>query len=178
VIEQRLVASDELDRHELEAMRAMFAAAWGDGRFSDHDWDHTFGGVHILRSVDGTIVAHGAVVGRTLWLGERPLRVGYLEAVATWPEHQGRGHGSAVVEALDAIVVERYELGGLSTGRAAFYERLGWLPWRGPLAVRTEDGDVATPEERSAVLVLPTPRMPEPDLDATLVCDRRPGDVW
>jgi aminoglycoside 2'-N-acetyltransferase I len=177
VIEQRLVASDELSSADLEAMRALFAAAWG-GSFSRDDWDHTFGGVHVLRSDDGKLVSHGAVAGRTLWLNERALRVGYLEAVATWPRHQRRGHGTAVVEALDSIVVDTYDLGGLSTGRLRFYERLGWLGWRGPLAVRTREGDTPTPEERNAIMVLPTARVPEPDLDATLVCDWRTGDVW
>jgi aminoglycoside 2'-N-acetyltransferase I len=177
VIEQRLVASDELRSDDLEAMRALFAAAW-DGGFTDDDWDHTFGGVHVLRSVDGELVSHGAVASRTLWLEGRPLHVGYLEAVATWPHHQRRGHASAVVGALDVLVRDGYDLGGLSTGRRRFYERLGWLRWRGPLAVRTPDGDVATPEERNAIMVLPTRRAPEPDVDATLVCDWRSGDVW
>jgi aminoglycoside 2'-N-acetyltransferase I len=177
VIEQRLVPSDELGTDELEAMRAMFASAW-DGGFTQEDWEHTFGGVHVLRFVDGHLVSHGAVAERTLWLGDTPMRVGYLEAVATWPREQGRGHGSAVVEALDRIVVEDYDLGALSTGRRVFYERLGWRTWRGPLSVRTSRGDVATPEERNAIMVLPTPRVPEPDLDGALVCDWRTGDVW
>jgi aminoglycoside 2'-N-acetyltransferase I len=177
VIEHRLVGSDELRSDDLEAMRALFVAAW-DGGFTDEDWDHTFGGVHVLRSVDGELVSHGAVAERTLWLDDRPLRVGYLEAVATLPRVQGRGHGSAVVDALDAIVRDEYDLGGLSTGRRGFYERIGWLLWRGPLAVRTPEGDVPTPEERNAIMVLPTPRMPDPDVDGTLVCDWRSGDVW
>ena len=177
MIEQRLVASDGLSSADLEAMRALFAAAW-DGGFSGDDWDHTFGGVHVLRSVDGELVSHGAVAGRTLWLNERALRVGYLEAVATWPRHQGHGHGTAVVEELDRIVRESYELGGLSTGRPGFYERLGWLAWRGPLAVRTYGGDLPTPFEGGGVFVLPTPHVPNPDLDAPLVCDERSGDDW
>jgi aminoglycoside 2'-N-acetyltransferase I len=177
VIEQRVVPSDGLTPNERVQMRALFDAIW-EGGFSQEDWDHTFGGLHVLRRVDGELVAHGAVVERTLWLEGEPLHVGYLEAVATSPEHQGHGHGSAVVEALDAIVQEDYELGGLSTGRRGFYERLGWLLWRGPLAVRTPEGDVPTVFERGAVLVLPTPRVPDPDLDATLVCDLRSGDDW
>jgi aminoglycoside 2'-N-acetyltransferase I len=177
VIEQRLVASDELGSDVLAAMRSMFAAAWGGG-FTDEDWEHTFGGVHALRFVDGELVSHGAVARRTLWLGERPLRTGYLEAVATFPEYQGRGHASAVVDALGSIVRDDDDLGALSTGRRSFYERLGWRSWRGPLAVRTKDGDVPTPEERNAIMVLPTPRVPEPDLDSRLVCDWRTGDVW
>src|SRR5262249_62429274 len=107
-----------------------------------------------------------------------PLRVRCLEAVATRPGHRGRGHGWAVGEALGAIVADAFDLGGLSTGRRRFYERLGWFGWRGPLAVRTPEGDVPTREERNAIMVLPTPRVPEPDLDATLVCDLRAGDVW
>jgi aminoglycoside 2'-N-acetyltransferase I len=177
VIQQRVVPSDELTEDEREQMRALFAAAW-EGGFSQDDWDHTFGGLHVLRRVDGELVAHGAVAERTLWLDDEPLRVGYLEAVATWPEYQGRGHGSAVVQALDAIVQEDYQLGGLSTGRSSFYERLGWLLWRGPLAVRTAEADVPTIFERGAVFVLPTRRVPDPDLDATLVCDLRSGDDW
>jgi aminoglycoside 2'-N-acetyltransferase I len=177
VIEQRLVTSDELGSDERAAMDRLFTAAWGS-RFSREDWAHTFGGVHILRSENGAMVSHGAVAERTLWIDGREVRVGYLEAVATWPGHQGRGHGSAVVEALDEVVRDGYELGGLSTGRRTFYERLGWLAWRGPLAVRTADSDVPTPEERNAILVLPTPRLPAPNLDASLVCDWRPGDVW
>jgi len=177
VIEQRVVASDGLTEDERARMRELFDAAWPGG-FSQEDWDHTFGGLHVLRRVDGELVSHGAVAERTLWLDGAPHRVGYLEAVATWPEHQDRGHGSAVVRELDRIVVRDYQLGGLSTGRRSFYERFGWRLWRGPLAVRTAEGDIPTPEEAGAILVLPTPSLPDPDLDATLVCDRRAGDPW
>ena len=177
MIEQRVVASDGLTGDERAQMRGMFAAAWGRG-FSEEDWDHTFGGLHVFHSVDGELVAHGAVAERTLWLDGAPLRVGYLEAVATWPAHQGWGHGTAVVQELDEIVRRDYQLGGLSTGRPSFYERLGWRRWRGPLAVRTAQGDIPTPEEAGAIFVLPTPSLPDPDLDTTLVCDWRAGDVW
>jgi hypothetical protein len=44
--------------------------------------------------------------------------------------------------------------------------------------VRTAAGDVPTPEESGAIFVLPTPAIPDPDLDAALVCDWRTGDVW
>jgi aminoglycoside 2'-N-acetyltransferase I len=177
VIEQRVVPSDRLTEDERAEMRALFAAAW-EGGFSQDDWDHTFGGLHVLRRVDGELIAHGAVVERTLWLDDEPLRVGYLEAVATWPEHQGRGHGSAVVEELDAIVRRDYRLGGLSTGRPSFYERLGWLAWRGPVAVRAPQGDIPIPDETGAIFVLPTASLPDPDLEAPLVCDWRMGDAW
>jgi aminoglycoside 2'-N-acetyltransferase I len=82
------------------------------------------------------------------------------------------------VRELDAIVRRDQQLGALSTGRPSFYERLGWRRWQGSLAVRTAAGDVPTPEESGAIFVLPTPAIPDPDLDAALVCDWRSGDVW
>jgi aminoglycoside 2'-N-acetyltransferase I len=71
-----------------------------------------------------------------------------------------------------------YELGALGTGSPAFYERLGWLRWRGPTFVHTDRGLERTPEEDGGVLVLPTPTSPAIDLDAPISCDWRPGDVW
>ena len=79
---------------------------------------------------------------------------------------------------IDAEIVERFELGALGTGAHHFYERLGWRVWRGPLSVRTDDGDRRTPEEEGDILVLETPAWPGLDVTAPLSCEWRPGDVW
>ena len=175
--EERILTSEELTPDDLAQLRAMFAAAWGPGVFTDDDWDHAFGGVHILRVLEGRILSHGAVAERTLWVDGRPARTGYLEAVATWPDHQRRGHASAIMRGLDEIVRRDFDLGGLSTGVPGFYEPFGWSAWRGTLAVRTPNGDVPTSNDGNT-LVLPTPRIPVLDLDGTLTCDWRAGDVW
>jgi aminoglycoside 2'-N-acetyltransferase I len=128
--------------------------------------------------LDGGIVAHASVVERELHVDGRPLRTGYVEAVATAANRQGRGLGSVVMADVTTYVRERFELGALGTGRVSFYERLGWLPWKGPTFVRTAEGPRRTPEDDGYVLVLPTPTSPQLDLTAPLSCDWRPGDVW
>ena len=110
--------------------------------------------------------------------GAVPLRTGYVEAVATRPDAERKGHGSAVMRDVNEIIRAGFELGALGTGRVEFYRRLGWESWRGPTWVRTADGLVRTPDEDGAVMVLRTPRSPALDLDASISCEWRPGDVW
>jgi aminoglycoside 2'-N-acetyltransferase I len=162
-------------------MRTLFADAWPEeDRFSREDWEHAFGGVHFLfADGDGEVLSHAAVVPRELRAGDRALATGYVEAVATRSTHRRRGLGSAVMREANDHIDAAYELGALGTARFGFYEPLGWRPWRGRLAVRTEDGDVATPEEEGYVWVRLTPRTPaDLDVEAPLSCDPRPGDVW
>ncbi len=157
-------------------LRELLERAFDD--FTEDDWEHGLGGMHFLAEVDGRIVAHASVVERELQAGGRPLRTGYVEAVATDPADQGRGFGTQVLEAAGAYIRDRFELGALGTGAFHFYERLGWLRWEGPLFVRTDDGSVRTPDEDGYVLVLATRSSPPLDRTAALSCDWRPGDVW
>jgi aminoglycoside 2'-N-acetyltransferase I len=55
--------------------------------FTEHDWEHAVGGVHFVLERDGAVVAHASVVDRLLNVGERPIRCGYVEAVATTPRY-------------------------------------------------------------------------------------------
>jgi aminoglycoside 2'-N-acetyltransferase I len=168
-----------LSAPEIAAIRALLWAAFeGDEAFSEDDWQHALGGLHVVLDVAGEVRAHASVVTREIHVDDRPIRTGYVEAVATAPEHQGRGYGTRVMAAVNEHIREEYELGALGTGSPAFYERLGWLRWRGPTAVRTSDGVERTPDEDGGILVLPTVRSPELDLDAEISCDWRPGDVW
>lgn len=177
----RRLSSADLSAHEIASIRALMTAAFGDTedeRFEDADWDHALGGTHVVLDLDGEIVAHAAVVGRDLHVAGRPLRTGYVEAVATTPDRQGLGLGSLVMDEIDAIIAERYELGALGTGSHHFYERLGWRTWRGPSFVRTADGDRRTRDEDGYILVLTTPSTPPVDLVDRISCEWRPGDVW
>jgi aminoglycoside 2'-N-acetyltransferase I len=171
----------DLTAPDIAVIRALLVAAFGsddDERFTDDDWDHALGGVHFVLELDGAIVAHASVVERELHVDGRPLRTGYVEAVATAPDRQGGGLGSLVIADVTSHIREHFELGALGTGRHRFYGRLGWLTWTGPSFVRTIEGSLRTPDEDGYILVLPTPSSPPLDLATPISCDWRPGDVW
>ena len=176
----RVAETSQLSLDEQATLRVMFDAAWvtRTTSFSHDDWASATGGTHFLLEIDGTCVSHASVVERLLETGRRELRTGYVEAVATDPEHQRLGYATHVMQAVGALIDERYELGALDTGLSAFYERLGWKVWRGPTAVRIERCTIGTPEEDGLVMIRRTPSTPEIDLEASISCDWRPGDVW
>jgi len=177
----RRVATQDLAAAEITAIRALMVAAFGtdeDEAFTDDDWEHAIGGLHFVLDLDGEIVAHASVVERELHVDGRPLRTGYVEAVATAPTRQGAGHGSRVMGEVSAYIRDRFELGALGTGRQTFYERQGWRTWSGPSAVRTTDGLHPTPEDDGSIMVLATPTSPPLELGAPISCEWRPGDVW
>ena len=177
----RRLTTTDLGPSEVAAIRAIIDDAFGPGeeeRFTDDDWDHAVGGVHFVLDVAGVIVSHASVVERTLEVAGRPLRTGYVEAVATAPAAQGLGYGSQVMTEATDWIHERFELGCLGTGRHHFYERLGWLTWHGPSSVRTSDGLRRTAEDDGYLMVLRTRSSPALDLGAPISCEWRPGDVW
>ena len=113
----RLIRTDDLRPEEVASLRALFDAAWSnkDGRFSEDDWTSASGGTHVIASIGDRIVSHASVVDRVLETGDLALRTGYVEAVATWPEHQGAGHATRVMRAVGELL-GGYGLGALDTG--------------------------------------------------------------
>lgn len=177
----RRLTTPELTSQEVVAIRALLDLAFGkdeDDRFGDDDWQHALGGMHFVLDQSGEILGHASVVERTLEIAGRPLRTGYVEAVATSPTRQRTGLGTQVMTDVGTYIRERFELGALGTGSHGFYERLGWETWRGPAFVRTSDGARRTPDEEGYIMVLRTPSSPALDLAAPISCDWRPGDVW
>ncbi|MCY4108534.1 MAG: GNAT family N-acetyltransferase [Chloroflexi bacterium] len=149
-------------------------------RAFDEDMAAIFGDLidstHVLAEFEGVLAGHACWVTRWLSAGGRPpLRTAYIEAVATEPSLQGRGIGGAVMERVGREV-SSYELGGLCPNYPEFYARFGWKTWRGPLAIRTDEGLLETPDEH--VMILRTPSTPEVDLDSRLTAEWRPGEVW
>lgn len=146
--------------------------------FTEHDWEHALGGRHVVVHDRNTLVAHAAVVARELRVDERPFAAGYVEAVVTRPDRQGRGFGSLAMRELETCLRARFELGALSTGRHGFYERLGWRRWAGPTFVETSRGRVRTEDEDDGLMVLPFGPSRDVSLTAALSCLERPGDDW
>jgi aminoglycoside 2'-N-acetyltransferase I len=183
----RRVRSRELSSDELSALRALFGEAWppghADGGFSDEDWAHAFGGLHLIVEDDGRIVSHGSVVPRRLMTQGRSWRTGYVEAVSTRPHLQRHGFASMVMREATAFIDEEYELGALGTSLPGFYSRFGWVVWAGPTSAMPRDGDsggapARTPDEDGAVMVHLTARSARIDITGELTSDWRPGDVW
>lgn len=131
---------------------------------------------HLLARLEGELVSHAAWVTR--WLqpeGGPMLTTAFVEAVATAPAHRHKGFASAVLREVASRITE-YDLGALSPSDAAFYERLGWELWRGPLGIRTDRGVQPTPGEEAMILRLE--RTPPLDLDRGLTAEWRVADLW
>lgn len=178
----RRLPTDALTPEEVAAIRVLMADAFGtdpEERFTDDDWRHSVGGMHFVLDVDGEIRSHASVVERELRVAGRPIRTGYVEAVATAPQHQGSGLGTQVMREVNRYIAERFELGALGTGSHRFYERLGWQTWRGLSSVRLPDGaERRTPDEDGYIMVLRTATSPPLDTADPISCDWRPGDAW
>jgi aminoglycoside 2'-N-acetyltransferase I len=145
---------------------------------TDEDWEHALGGVHALVWEGDELIAHGSVIQRRLLHGGRALRTGYVEGVAVRDDRRRRGHGAAVMEALERVVRGAYDLGalGATDEGAELYTGRGWQQWRGPLYALTPDGVTRTEEDDGGVYVLPV--AVALDLSGELTCDWRDGDVW
>ena len=134
------------------------------------------GATHVLGSLNGGLASHAMWVPRRLRCGDSVCNTAYVEAVATRPAHQGKGYASAVLRELASQITD-FDIGVLSPSDPAFYARLGWETWRGPLAIVSDDGSL-TPTPDEMVMILRLPHSPDLDLDATLVAEWRPGEVW
>lgn len=176
----RTVTTAELSDADTAAIQALLTAAFErdeHGGFTWDDWLHAIGGTHIVIAVDGTIVGHASVVERTLEIAGRPVRTGYVEAVAVTPALQRQGLGSVLMGVVN-LHLHAFDLGALGTGSQAFYQRLGWLIWQGPTGVRVDGAFQPTPDEDGYILVLPTPTSPPFEITEPISCDWRPGDAW
>jgi aminoglycoside 2'-N-acetyltransferase I len=175
--ELRTAHTADLDAATLTAARALLDGVF-EGDMSDHDWQHSLGGVHALGWEGDELVGHAAVVQRRLLHGGRALRAGYVEGVGVRADRRRRGHGAALMEALERIIRGAYELGALgATDQAAdFYAARGWERWQGPTSALTPAGITRTEQEDGSVYVLPTAA--SLDLTAEITCDWRDGDLW
>ena len=173
----RVAHTADLDEAALGAVRALLHDVF-EGDFGDHDWDHSIGGMHALAYEGGELVGHASVVQRQLIHAGRALRTGYVEGVGVRADRQRRGIGGALMEAVERVIRNAYDLGALgATDEAvALYTGRGWLPWRGPTSALTPEGIAPTPGEDGSVYVLPG--SVELDLEGEITCDWREGDVW
>ena len=136
------------------------------------------GGWHFLAFQGEQLVSHAMVTTR--WLQpERhlSLKTAYIDAVATLPTAQGRGHASTLMRHLARRIDGEYVIGCLETDRIEFYERLGWEVWRGPLAGRSEQDLIPTPDQKG-IMVLRLSQTPALNLDSMLTIECQDARIW
>jgi len=175
-----LVRAEELDRVARFDVIELCELAYQE------DFSNLFtllpGSMHVLaRDERGELVSHAAWVTRWLQPADHPLlRTAYIEAVATNPNHQRRGLATAVLRcAGNAIAADpTWQLAGLSPSDPAFYARLGWELWSGPLAIRRGESLDPTPVEEQ-VMILRLPRTPATLVTTGLLtAEWRDGELW
>jgi aminoglycoside 2'-N-acetyltransferase I len=166
----------DLEPAARDAARALLYDVFDD--MTEHDWEHSLGGVHATAWDGDELVGHAAVVQRRLLHGGRALRTGYVEGVGVRAGHRRQGHGAAMMDALERVVRGAYDLGalGATDDAVALYTGRGWQLWQGPSSALTPDGVRRTPDEDGAIYVLPG--AVALDLAGELTCDWRDGDVW
>jgi aminoglycoside 2'-N-acetyltransferase I len=172
------VRTDDLN----ETVRASIIQVCVDAH-QEEDFNNLFnyipsGGWHFLGYQNESLVSHAVVTTR--WLqpeGHPPLKTAYIDAVATLPAYQGQGYGSAVMRQLANDIDSEYEIACLETERETFYNRLGWQTWRGPLAGRSENGLVPTPDQKG-IMLLQLSRTPSLDLTSALSIESQTGRIW
>jgi aminoglycoside 2'-N-acetyltransferase I len=176
-VDVRMMASDDLSDVMRSQLRAMLWQAFPDD-FTEHDWEHGLGGVHVVACDGDRPVGHASVIGRTLYIGDESYLGGYLEAVAVDPAIRGRGIGVSVVQAANEVIAQQYPVAALSTHLHGFYEALGWRRWRGPTYVVAGEVWRRTEDEDAGVMVLYPPGSPVVDLTAPIAVHERSGDDW
>lgn len=170
----------ELGQDDLDAAEALVQSAFGSS-FRSHDWLHAAGGVHVLVTEGSTLLAHAAVVARTLRHDDEVFDTGYVEGVAVRGDRQGRGLGRVVMDHAESIVRARHQMGALNAVESAapFYAGRGWRPWSGPTQADTPGGVVDTFDAADRIFLLPAaPRLGDLVTTRPLTCDWRIGDLW
>jgi aminoglycoside 2'-N-acetyltransferase I len=177
VIQIGTAHTSDLEAATLTAARNLLDDVFG-GDMTDHDWEHALGGVHALVWDGAELIGHASLVQRRLLHGGRALRTGYVEGVGVRADRRGRGHGSAMMDALERVVRGAFEIGALAASDEAgrFYSGRAWKSWQGPSLALTPTGIKRTEEEDGCIYVLPVTA--ELDPSGELTCDWRDGDVW
>ncbi|MBN1248650.1 MAG: GNAT family N-acetyltransferase [Anaerolineae bacterium] len=170
-----LVASSELQGETRVALIDLINRAYEEDLTAL--FDNLGEGVHLLGTVGGQLVTHAMWVTRWLQVARGPLlRTAYVELVATDAAYRNRGYAAAVMRRLQREICD-CDIAALSPFSVAYYARLGWEPWQGPLFIRKDGALVATPEDEE-VMILRLPKTPGLDLTQPLSIEWREGEVW
>jgi len=132
--------------------------------------------VHVLGYYAQSLVSHAMWVNRRLQIGTNPVMpTAYIEIVATEKAYRCRGLATAIMKRV-ADEIQDFDLATPSPFSVAYYERLDWQLWHGPLFIRTDSGVIPTPREE--VMILRLPRTPNLNINDPLSAEWREGELW
>jgi len=174
----RFFKTEELDTDTRNAIVNLCVVAHQEEDFKNLFSYVPSGGLHFLAFQGEQLVSHALVTTR--WIqpeGQSLLKTAYIDPVATLPTHQKQGYGSAVMRHLASAIDGEYVIACLETDRVGFYEQLGWEIWRGPLAGRSEQGLVPTPEQ-TGIMILRLSQTPALNLDSRLTIECQDERIW
>ena len=174
----RFFRTEELDANARNAIVNLCVLAHQEEDFKNLFSYVPSGGLHFLAFQGQQLVSHALVTTR--WLqpeGQSLLKTAYVDAVATLPTHQGQGYGSALMRHLAGTIDSEYVIACLETERVEFYEPLGWQIWRGPLAGRSKQGLIPTPEQ-NGIMILRLSQTPALNLTSTLTIECQEERIW
>ncbi|MDT4943548.1 MAG: aminoglycoside 2-N-acetyltransferase, partial [Pseudonocardiales bacterium] len=146
-MEIQVAHTADLDAPTRHAGRALLYDVFDD--MTDDDWEHSLGGMHALAWHGEELVGHAALIQRRLLHAGRAWRTGYVEGVGVRADFRRRGYGAALMQPLERIIRDGYDLGalGATDEAAAFYAAREWQVWRGIASALTPNGITRTPEE-------------------------------
>ncbi len=171
-----ILRDEELTPELIDATKSLLSEAF-EGDFSDEDWEHAFGGTRFIGTLDERVIAHGAVVARRIWIDDRVLNAGYVEAIAVSPKHWRQGFGTEMMAEITRYCAENFTLSMLSTDEKGFYRPHGWIDFPGKSFVRIGGEKRRSADEDAGLMYLSTEGAELSEM-STAVCEERSGDAW
>jgi aminoglycoside 2'-N-acetyltransferase I len=134
------------------------------GDSGGQDYTFTGGDWQVMGSLEGKIVTRLAIVERDATAGGLSVRLGGIGGVATHPDWQRHGLGTALMKSASAFMLDELKVDfGLlvcSEKRSHYYAGLGWRVIKGPLLVDQPSGKV---EMKMVIMVLPCAKQAWPE---------------
>jgi predicted N-acetyltransferase YhbS len=133
MIEERVYRHPELPTHLAQQVFDFMRIVWSDGftaedRLRQHTHD-TPDALHFVRVAGDLLVSHVAVIPVSVPGRDRPVLLGGVSGVMTYPQFRREGHATELMRrAAEHIERSEADLGMLfcSAANVPFYGRLGW----------------------------------------------------
>nr|ELR5114236.1 GNAT family N-acetyltransferase [Providencia stuartii]ELR5115371.1 GNAT family N-acetyltransferase [Providencia stuartii] len=176
-IKYRFLHTSQLTPSEKEMLFSLLVEGF-DNDFSDDDFQHTLGGMHVIAYDQQKMIGHVAIIQRYMAMNNEPISVGYVEAMVVEQTYRRQGIGTHLMQHTNEIISSCYQLGLLSASEEGqqLYSSVGWKVWKGSLFELKQRQYMRSIEEEGGVMGWSANE--SIDFTASLYCDFRGGDQW